>query len=205
MIRSAFVPYTKPTVPFKLANLIKGRQNMNKRMIEFLRTLPRNNTSCEHLEFEKERNYRHMVKERLRRNKQKQTYVALHSMLPPGTKNDKNSVLQMAALHLQELKGLKEELKKNLSHLNERAIQETTTIHLRWPFPSSGIDSMIGVLTCLKSMGLKARTIRSEFSVGEFYSVLEIEQKVEAVVVEKAIQIALADVERRVIYSISHQ
>ncbi|KAF5199766.1 Transcription factor bhlh [Thalictrum thalictroides] len=212
VVPSAFVPYTKSTEPFKLANSSKGGQNMNKRMIEFLRTLPRcYDTSHEHLQV-KERSYRHMIKERLRRFNQKQTYAALHSMLPPGTKNDKNSVLQISALHLQELKGLKEELQKqnlklekNLSHVNQRVIEETTTIHMRWQYPSSGIDSMIGVLTCLKNMGLKARTIQSEFSVAEFYAVLEIEPKVEAVVVEKAIQIALADLEWSYCTQVSQQ
>lgn len=56
---------------------------------------------------------------------------------------------------------------------------ETSTFRLRRPTPPSGIDSLIGVLTTMKNMGLKARSIHSEFSHAEFSAVLETEPKVE--------------------------
>lgn len=78
--QSAFAAYTeKPRIE-------SGRNsaNVNKRMIEFLRRSW--NPRVETEEHEKERGFRHMMNERLRREKQKQSYMSLHSMLPFGTK-----------------------------------------------------------------------------------------------------------------------
>lgn len=63
--------------------------NMNKRVIEFLRMSSGARKIGSHwntAEQEKERSFRHMMSERMRREKQKQSYVALHSLLPLGTK-----------------------------------------------------------------------------------------------------------------------
>jgi hypothetical protein len=58
--------------------------NTNKRMIDFLRRSwhPRIETE----EPEKELCFWHMMNERVRRERQKQSYMALPSMLPFGTK-----------------------------------------------------------------------------------------------------------------------
>ena len=59
-------------------------RSVNKRMIEFLR---RNcNPPATTESDERERGYRHMINERMRREKEKHSYSALHSLLPPGTK-----------------------------------------------------------------------------------------------------------------------
>lgn len=61
--------------------------NMNKRMIEFWKRIcPRRIGNGTEQELERERCYRHMMCERMRREKQKQSYSALHSVLPIGTK-----------------------------------------------------------------------------------------------------------------------
>ncbi|KAF9619115.1 hypothetical protein IFM89_005129 [Coptis chinensis] len=200
VVQSSFVPYAKPIGGFHSKSSVKGK-SISKRMIEFLRAHPTKRTE-ERQEDDNDRSYRHMINERLRREKQKQTYDSLHSLLPRGTKIDKNSVLQTAALQLQELKGLKEELQARNRELekkllaNEGARAETAVIRLKRQISSSGIDSILGVLRCLNNMGLKVRTIRSEFSVSEFLAALKIEPKIEALVVEKAVQGALEEVER---------
>ena len=88
--RSAFVPYPNtPRIELGLesasgCNNGVNSGNMNKRMIEFLRkSWP---TTTETKDAEKERCFRHMMNERMRREKQKQSYFALHSVLPLGTK-----------------------------------------------------------------------------------------------------------------------
>lgn len=58
--------------------------NMNRRVLEFARrSWPE---SARNQELVTERGYRHMMSERMRREKQKQSYSALHSLLPRGTK-----------------------------------------------------------------------------------------------------------------------
>lgn len=85
--QSAFVPYRDtPRNEFGAENSgnMKNCVNMKKRMVEFLRRSwhPRNEIQ----EYEKERGFRHMMNERMRRERQKQNYMTLHSMLPLGTK-----------------------------------------------------------------------------------------------------------------------
>lgn len=217
MVQSSFVPYTQPSFRFSSTGNEKVIKPPNalKRMLNFLRTIPTNksnNTTSDEggREFDKGASCRHKIHERLRRKKQKNLFTALHSLLPPGTKNEKNCILKTAALHLQELKKLREnlhkrnhELENNVYPTIEDDTKETDTFRLRRQTPPSGIDSMIGVLTSMKSMGLKARSIQSDFSNTDFFAVLEIEQKIEAVHVENAVENALQEVETNFIYDIT--
>ena len=90
VVRSAFVPY--PTTPRIELGLVSAAGcnngvnsgNVNKRMTEFLRKSWLTKTETKGTE--KERCFRHMMSERMRRDKQKRSYIALHSMLPLGTK-----------------------------------------------------------------------------------------------------------------------
>lgn len=61
-----------------------GSQNLNRRMIDFVRRSW--SASTETKETEDDRSRRHMINERMRREKEKLNYLALHSLLPPGTK-----------------------------------------------------------------------------------------------------------------------
>ncbi|KAG2728063.1 hypothetical protein I3843_01G183000 [Carya illinoinensis] len=183
--RSAFVAYTEsPRIGFGAANSGSGPNpgNVNKRMMKFLTRSwhPR----IEIQEHEKERGFRHMMNERMRREKQRQSYMALHSMLPFGTKSDKKSIIQMASKEIQELNGFVEELKrKNLEVEASLASVNgdrpgVAKIRLSVPNRASGIDSMVEVLKCVKTLGLETRTIRSNFSAQEFSTELEIETEV---------------------------
>ena len=100
--------------------------------------------------------------------------------------NDKNSIVQIATLQIQQLERYKEELRRQSMELEailagnneENITTKGTKIKLRVANPASGVDSMVEVLNCLKKLGLKARNIRSVFSSEEFSAELEIDAKV---------------------------
>lgn len=97
---------------------------------------------------------------------------------------DKNSIIRMAAKKIEELQRCAEEMRRrNLQVQASLASAEGervggAKIRLRVAEPASGVDSMLEVLKCLKAMGLKTRTIRSNFSAQEFSAELEIETEV---------------------------
>ncbi|EOY05904.1 hypothetical protein QUC31_016541 [Theobroma cacao] len=205
--QSAFVPY--PNTPriglgLERAGCSNGVNsgNMNKRMIEFLmKSWP---TTRETRDTEQDRCFRHMMNERMRREKQKRSYCSLHSMLPPGTKNDKNSIVQTAANRVRELEWLKKDLEKknhelesNLAAMTDVKINEGTQITVRLDNPTSGIDSMLGVLKCLKKLDSKPRMIQSEFTNQEFVAVMDIETEIRAAEIEKAVNRTLQEAERK--------
>ncbi|KAF6173457.1 hypothetical protein GIB67_027152 [Kingdonia uniflora] len=204
MNRGAFVVYKEPIERLEQRNpvMVSNERNMNKRMIAFLRALP-STTDNKPKSLEKDRCFGHMVCERLRREKEKQNYAALHPLLPAGTKIDKISIVQMATLQLQDLQNVKEELRKQNYELEKKlCVKEEEKINvakitLQVKGPSSSMDSMIGVLRCLKSMGLKASTISSLFSTDELSAAMDIETKIEAGLVKKAVESALAEVENK--------
>lgn len=97
---------------------------------------------------------------------------------------DKNSIIRMAAKKIEELQRCAKEMRRrNLQVQASLASAEGervggAKIRLRVAEPASGVDSMLEVLRCLKAMGLKTRTIRSNFSAQEFSAELEIETEV---------------------------
>lgn len=86
--RSAFVGYEAGPAGGgsggKTLGAKRNYQNVNKRMIEFMRRrwIP----VADGGEYERERCRRHMINERMRREKQKNSYSSLRSRLPPRTK-----------------------------------------------------------------------------------------------------------------------
>ncbi|XP_058105493.1 transcription factor bHLH92 [Magnolia sinica] len=183
VIQSAFVQYTRPGTGFSLENLNfpLNHRNSNRRMIEILRAMRA--MPVENREPESSQCYRHMINERHRREKMRQNYTDLHLMLPPRTKNDKNSIVHTAASQLLNLQALKEELLKRNKELQAslemktKNSSEVATIELRVADPSSGIGSMIEIMKCLKSMELKVRAIRSKSFGQEFEVTVEIEKE----------------------------
>ncbi|XP_022722366.1 transcription factor bHLH92-like isoform X2 [Durio zibethinus] len=206
--RSAFVPYANtPKIELRLqsaAGCTNGVSsgNANKRMIEFLRKSWL--TTTETKDTQKERSFHHMMNERKRREKQKRSYFDLHSMLPLGTKNDKNSIVQTAIKRVQELEWLKKdlegrnnELQATLAAMNENQHTEGTKIRVRIVNPKSGIDSMLAVLKCLKQLGSKPRMIQSKFTNQEFLAVIDIETEMGGAEVENAVNRTLQEAERK--------
>ncbi|KAK6161392.1 hypothetical protein DH2020_004773 [Rehmannia glutinosa] len=199
--QSAFLRYKSQ--PFEG---LASHQNINKMMIEYLnktRVAPVQ-IQIETIEHEKDRNHKHKMSERMRREKHKQKFLALHKLLPLGTKSDKMSILEMAAKEIEELKKYKEELMRQNKGMemiltgkkNEKAV-EKAEIKLKVAYPISGVDSMLEVLRCLKNTGSKATSIQSYFPKHEFAAALEVETKIRAVDVEKSVQITLFEAEMK--------
>ncbi|GAA0148826.1 hypothetical protein LIER_08162 [Lithospermum erythrorhizon] len=86
--KSDFVRYTQQPMNFVSENSrnMTRNVNMNKRMIEFLKKSWEPQVSNAGISNEKERAYKHMINERMRRDKEKKNYQALHKILPLGTK-----------------------------------------------------------------------------------------------------------------------
>ncbi|XP_068489913.1 transcription factor bHLH92 [Phaseolus vulgaris] len=179
--QSAFVPYTD--LP-RRNNPLNGSnsESTSKRMLAFLRkSFPLERKNVE--ENERDRSFRHMISERMRRQRQRQCCLALHSILPHGTKTDNNSVIQAAAKGIVRLQGCREELQRknceaeaNVEGVFVRKHDRGSKIaHLRIAHPKCGIDSMVERLKWLKEEGVDSRSIKSSFSPKELFAVLEIE------------------------------
>jgi hypothetical protein len=180
---SAFVQYRdQPKISF----LEENSNTMNKRMVAFLRKslpLERNKVA----ECERERGFKHMISERMRRQRQRQCCSNLHSVLPHGTKTDNNSVVQTAAKEIQRLQGYKDELERKKFVLEENVeVIEGRKHYLRVPnHATSGIiSSMIETLKLLKDHGVDTTSIKSNFSQQELFAVLEIETEIAETIVE---------------------
>ena len=93
--------------------------------------------------------------------------------------SDKNSIIQMAAKKIEEMQTRREELQRRKLEVEANLVAEGgAKIRVRVANPASGIDSMVEVLKCLKSLGLKTTTIRSNFSAHEFSAELQIDTQV---------------------------
>ncbi|GMH28501.1 hypothetical protein Nepgr_030344 [Nepenthes gracilis] len=195
--RSAFLPYTVGCTDQIGTEGRRSGPNLNRRIVEFLwRDWMR---KVESIKPERERCYKHMMNERKRRKKQRDCYLALHSILPQGTKSDKSSIVQMAEKEIMGLKKRKEELEARMSELQEelmggnqeqREDEATAEIKVMVDNPSLGIDSLLGVLKCINSMGSAARFIQSHISDYELSAVLQIDSKsqVAAAEIKNAVQ-----------------
>ncbi|XP_020235961.1 transcription factor bHLH92 isoform X2 [Cajanus cajan] len=175
---SAFVQYRDlPRIKYPLNG--SNSQNMSKRMLAFLRkSWPVERNRVDEIENERERGFRHMINERMRRQRQRQCCLALHSMLPHGTKTDNNSVIQMAAKEIVRLQGCREELQRKnfeLEAVDSNQGRGRRIQYLRVAHPKCGIDSLIESLKCLKDQGVDTRGIKSTFSPQELFAQLEIE------------------------------
>ncbi|KAF5752359.1 transcription factor bHLH92 [Tripterygium wilfordii] len=194
VIQTAFVPYTATPTTTETA-VVKGH-NMNKRMIDFMRRRTSNPTPpariIETPESERERGLRHMMSERTRRNREKEGYLALHSMLPPGTKNCKKGIVDMAEKSIRELQNYKEALERKNNELETKlaTIEENrggSKVRLSVPNPTSAVDSLLEVLKCLKSLGFKIRNIQSKLHDQELVIVVDIETEIGAAEVKTRI------------------
>lgn len=104
--------------------------------------------------------------------------------------SDKNSIIQTAAETIEELRREMETLKRRKLELemallieadranDDKETMQEAKIRLRVAHPSSGIDSMLEVLKCLKNTGTKAKALQSNFTSQEFSAILHIEAKV---------------------------
>ncbi|KAG1358610.1 Transcription factor BHLH148 [Cocos nucifera] len=205
VLRSAFKPYTRTQNEHMMEGSSSGtggHRNIHRRVIGMLRRTPRAEEECKGVEMS--RGFRHMMRERQRREKLSQSYADLHSMLSSRSKGDKNSIVQSAAVYVRELKGVKDQLRRRNEELQSMILgrngrTEDAKVNFRVANPSSAIDSFIGALRCLKSMDVKARAIRSDLSGHELSATMSIDTKVAAGVVEKAVEGALREAEEKLL------
>ncbi|KAI3754180.1 hypothetical protein L1987_53958 [Smallanthus sonchifolius] len=112
-VASAFKRYRRYLGPTKR---VQNRQNLNRRSLSFFRNLSEARTQQEHQMIRTTRpttnQLHHMISERKRREKLNESFQALRSVLPPGSKKDKASVLFNIKEYIGSLKSQVEELNK---------------------------------------------------------------------------------------------
>ncbi|CAN6866551.1 unnamed protein product [Brassica oleracea] len=180
--RSAFRSYVRDTEQTMVSS--SSSVNVNKRMLNLLRKIWEENKNA--LAPEKERCRQHMMKERTRRMKQKQSYLALHSLLPFATKVHRlilMTKIRKAVDQIGKLDEYKKELERRMNVLEAKSATDHdkmtgTKIRFSLQEPLSGIDSMVEILQCLKSMGTKLKTVQANFSPHEFSATMNIETQV---------------------------
>ncbi|KAF0915309.1 hypothetical protein E2562_035340 [Oryza meyeriana var. granulata] len=134
---------------------------------------------------ESSRGFRHMMRERQRREKLSQSYADLYAMVSSRSKGDKNSIVQSAAIYIHELKGARDQLQRRNEELKAKIMghdeqQQCIKVQFEVDEPSSSIDSMIGALRRLKSMDVKTRGIRSSLSGNRLWTEMNVETTVSA-------------------------
>ncbi|KAF7074583.1 hypothetical protein CFC21_079429 [Triticum aestivum] len=149
---------------------------------------------------ESSRGFRHMMRERQRREKLSQSYADLYAMVSSRSK-DKNSIVQSAAVYIHELKVAKEQLQRRNDELKAKILghdaqQQCVKVQFEVDEPSSSVDSMIGALRRLKSMNVKTRGIHSTLSGQRLTTEMNVETTIAACEVENAVEEALQEVER---------
>ncbi|CAL1396478.1 unnamed protein product [Linum trigynum] len=156
----------------------------------------------------REQSFRHMMTERLRREREKEAYADLHSLLPPSTKNEKNAIMRGAMLRIQELRGHKQALERRITELQDAGIESdhreidsrvVKKIRIKVENPTSGLDSILDVLHLLKRSGAETTSIESRFSRQELEAAMDVNTQIEAGEVEEAVQRSLYDTERKLL------
>uniref|UniRef100_A0A7N0USI4 BHLH domain-containing protein n=1 Tax=Kalanchoe fedtschenkoi TaxID=63787 RepID=A0A7N0USI4_KALFE len=204
---SDFVPYSEQGAGCLNVDSGEGMRskNVKKRVVEMLRKKWLEPTV---LQKHKERSFRRMVNERLRRQSHREGYTGLHAILPIGTKCDKVSITEAAISEIiKTRRGLEGHQRRN-RELNEKLaaaiamrgkVVGTSKVRIRVGNPTSGIHSMLEVLHCLKGLGSDIRRMQSHFSVTEFSAELEIHSQIAEDEVEKAVQTTLIRVEEKLL------
>ncbi|KAM0929675.1 hypothetical protein ACQ4PT_001684 [Festuca glaucescens] len=151
---------------------------------------------------ESSRGFRHMMRERQRREKLSQSYADLYAMVSSRSKGDKNSIVQSAANYIHELKVARDQLRRRSEDLKAKILghdaqQPCVKVQFEVDEPSSSIDSMIGALRSLKGMNVKTRGIRSTLAGHRLTTEINVETTIAASEVERAVEEALQEVERK--------
>ncbi|KAF3322905.1 transcription factor bHLH92-like protein [Carex littledalei] len=197
--RSAFENYVRPSGGVQPVLGGKCRNNIHVHVIAMLRNMKKD--MKESRAAESSRGFRHMIRERQRREKLSQSYADLYDVLSSRSKGDKNSIVQSAAIYIRELKGLKDQLQQKNEELKTKILGiDACTDGIKVKFevanPDSGLDSMIAALRRLKNMDVKAKAIRSDLSRSGLSTTMTIQTKMAACEVEKEIEEALNGIER---------
>ncbi|GAB4853782.1 hypothetical protein Ancab_017975 [Ancistrocladus abbreviatus] len=159
---SAFKRYKKPSAPSgRLGAASVRRQNSMKRSMALLRSL---NYKRLQLQAQASRptstQLHHMISERKRREKINESLQALRSLLPPGTKKDKASVLRSTKEYLSCLKSQISQLSQRNQQLEEQLqsmkknhnhAQDQVVVHHSPPPASTDTRPNVRVITLAES------------------------------------------------------
>ncbi|RLN23384.1 transcription factor bHLH92-like [Panicum miliaceum] len=160
--------------------------------------------------------FRHIMRERLRRERLSQGFADLHALLPPGasSKGGKNDIVGAAARRIRELEGRKGWLRARNQELLERAASRwrggtarnaaggdmVVKVRAESEDRAAALDAFETVLRRLKSMEeLRVTAIRSRFCPGGMWMNVRVEgqcilyMKVSTREVDKAITNALVE------------
>lgn len=149
--------------------------------------------------------FRHIMRERLRREHLSQGYADLHALLPPGraSKGAKNIIVGAAADYIRDLEDRKgwlrsrnEELER-VAPAGSRCGGDDMVVKVRaeGEYPSK-LDVFEVVLQRLKAMEeLRVTAIRSCFCAGGMWMDVGVESKISSSDVDKAITSALMELE----------
>ncbi|KAK9075739.1 hypothetical protein SSX86_004068 [Deinandra increscens subsp. villosa] len=128
-VASAFKRYGTYLGPTKRA---QNRQNLNRRSLSFFRNLSEARAQQEYQMVQTTRpssnQLHHMISERKRREKLNESFQALRSLLPPGSKKDKTSVLLNIKEYIGSLNSQIEELTKR-NKILEAEHSKKETLH----------------------------------------------------------------------------
>uniref|UniRef100_A0ACD5XBW5 Uncharacterized protein n=1 Tax=Avena sativa TaxID=4498 RepID=A0ACD5XBW5_AVESA len=195
-----------------------GNANIHRRMMGMLGRMGRQGTGSEeelppqqhqhqHQQHqasavESSRGFRHMMRERQRREKLSQSYADLYALVSSRSRGDKNSIVQSAATYIHELKAARDRLQRRSEQLKAKILghdaqQQCVRVQFEVDQPSSSVDSMIGALRSLKGMNVKTRGIRSTLAGHRLTTEINVETTIAACEVEKAVEEALQEVERK--------
>ncbi|CAD6236545.1 unnamed protein product [Miscanthus lutarioriparius] len=160
--------------------------------------------------------FRHIMRERLRRERLSQGFADLHALLPPGasSKGGKNDIVGAAAGYIRELGARKEWLSARNEVLLQRAAATrwrgggmssssvgrrgmVVRVRAESQDHSTAVDAFERVLQRLKAMEeLQVTAIRSRFCAGGMWMNVGVEGQVSTREVDKAITNALMELER---------
>nr|CAD1828042.1 unnamed protein product [Ananas comosus var. bracteatus] len=136
------------------------------------------------------RGFRHMMRERWRRERMSQGYADLYAMLSSSSKGDKISVVKAAAARVRELRYQKEQLQRRNAELAvvaaaQRPATAAVAINLTIANCSTpmAMDALTAALQCLKLMELKITAVRSSFSGKNLSVIVGVETKVRSHVI----------------------
>ncbi|KAJ1285639.1 hypothetical protein BS78_03G293500 [Paspalum vaginatum] len=153
--------------------------------------------------------FRHIMRERLRRERLSQGFADLHALLPPGAsfKGGKNDVVGAAAGYIRELGARRERLRARNEGLLQRAASRwrnagpCMVVKVRaesedHSSTAAVVDAFETVLRRLKAMEeLHVTAIRSSFCAGSMWMDVRVEGQIPAREVDKAITNALVELE----------
>ncbi|PAN28220.1 hypothetical protein PAHAL_5G138800 [Panicum hallii] len=154
--------------------------------------------------------FRHIMRERLRRERLSQGFADLHALLPPGasSKGGKNDIVGAAAGYIRELERRKGWLRARNQELLERAASRwsggtarnagsgdmVVKVRAESEDRAAAVDAFETVLRRLKAMGeLRVTAIRSCFCAGGMWMNVGVEGQVSTREVDRAITNALME------------